>query len=406
MKSQKFSVDGLFDDLLMEVLVRLPVKQLIGCKSVSKTWLSVITSPTFIKAHLHRSITDKGDDETLITQLFVPKEDEEEDGVDYYGPFGLVKLRAEEVVVDLNYPYSQGEFSFQPQEAVLVASDCGIACVSIFVRTPHDEGYDQFVFENKVYLWNPATKQSKLIPLHEHDGFRRCVFGFGVDTMDLDCKIVSVASHCTPFSTIVNSSVYSANSNSWRKIEVEPTDVPKKEKFDLCLHGFILCIGYKGLMAFNLEAEAFVCGVELPVHGDGKSTITDDLNNIQGVIIEFHDSIAVMTISNYDQPSNRYFNLWTLDDEACLRGDEIEASWTKMLSIDVGLPIRSVLGYYNRRDFMLEDESGEWFLYKSDEENYRIAPIYMDPHQVFKYVESLIPIPGSRQVRTDREEDN
>ncbi|XP_063950130.1 F-box protein CPR1-like [Daucus carota subsp. sativus] len=404
MKTQKFSLDGLLDDLLMEVLVRLPVKHLIGCKLVSKTWLSVISSPTFIKAHLHRSITAKGDDETLITHLFVPKEDEEDDGVDYYGPFGLVELGAEEVVADLKYPYSQGdEFSFQPQEAVLVASDCGIACVSIFVRTPHDEGY-QFVFENKVYLWNPATKQSKLIPLHEHDGFRRCAFGFGVDTMDLDCKIVSVASHCTPFSTIVKSSVYSAKSNSWREIEV--TDVPKKEKFDLCLHGFILCIGYKGLMAFNLEAEAFVCGVELPVIGDGKSTITDDLNDIQGVIIDFNDSIAV-AISNYDQPSNTYFNLWTLVDEACLRADEIEASWTKMLSIDVGLPISSVLGYYNRRDFMLEDERGEWFLYKSDEENHRIAPIYMDPHQVFKYAESLIPIPGSKQVRwTNREEDN
>ncbi|XP_063950131.1 uncharacterized protein LOC135152896 [Daucus carota subsp. sativus] len=401
MKTQKFSLDRLSDDLLIEVLVRLPVKQLIGCKLVSKTWLSVITSPTFIKSHLNRSIKAKGDDETLITRLFVRKEveeDEEDDGLNEYGPFGLVKLGAD-VVADLKYPYSQGEyFLFQPAKAVLVASDCGIACVSVLVRIPYT-----FLVENMVYLWNPATKQSKLIPLHEHDGFRRCAFGFSVDTMDLDCKIVCVASqYCKPFGTIVKSSVYSAKSNSWREIEVEPTDVPNKEKFDLCLHGFILCIGDEGMMAFDLEAEVFVCGVELPdVFGDG--TIPDYLINILAVITDFNDSIAV-TISNFCDTD---FSLWTLDDEACLRGDEVEASWTKMLSIDVGLPISSVLGYYNRRDFMLKDESCEWFLYNSEEENYRYPLIYMDARQVFKYAESLIPIPGSKQVRwTDHEEDN
>lgn len=44
--------DILTDDLITEVLVRLPVKSLLRCKSVSEPWLSLISNPNFIISHV------------------------------------------------------------------------------------------------------------------------------------------------------------------------------------------------------------------------------------------------------------------------------------------------------------------------------------------------------------------
>ncbi|XP_076893334.1 F-box/kelch-repeat protein At2g43270-like [Bidens hawaiensis] len=43
-------------DVVEQILVRLDVKDLIRYKSVCKSWLSVISSPRFIKAHLNHNI--------------------------------------------------------------------------------------------------------------------------------------------------------------------------------------------------------------------------------------------------------------------------------------------------------------------------------------------------------------
>jgi hypothetical protein len=46
------------DELMSEILVRLPVKSLLPFKSVCKTWHSTISSRSFISTHLQRSMSD------------------------------------------------------------------------------------------------------------------------------------------------------------------------------------------------------------------------------------------------------------------------------------------------------------------------------------------------------------
>jgi hypothetical protein len=43
------------EDLSMEILSRLPVKSLICCKCISKSWYAVVTYPSFITKHLKTS---------------------------------------------------------------------------------------------------------------------------------------------------------------------------------------------------------------------------------------------------------------------------------------------------------------------------------------------------------------
>lgn len=49
-------------------------------------------------------------------------------------------------------------------------------------------------------------------------------------------------------------------------------------------------------------------------------------------------------------------NIWTLNDDACLRGGGVEASWILLCSVDtVGLADTTMIihGYFSKRDLLL-----------------------------------------------------
>lgn len=72
---------------------------------MSKTWFPLISSPNIIKSYLRCSITVKKEDETLIAHLFDDEEDEEDEQLYNYGPFGLIKLGYEEILADLKFEH-------------------------------------------------------------------------------------------------------------------------------------------------------------------------------------------------------------------------------------------------------------------------------------------------------------
>ena len=45
----------LLEELVIEILLRLPVKSLLRFKSVSKAWQAIISDPSFICSHLRQS---------------------------------------------------------------------------------------------------------------------------------------------------------------------------------------------------------------------------------------------------------------------------------------------------------------------------------------------------------------
>ncbi|XP_042515312.1 F-box protein CPR1-like [Macadamia integrifolia] len=50
------SSKNLPEDLIIDILSRLPVKSLLRFRCVSKPWCTLITDPSFIKMHLNRSL--------------------------------------------------------------------------------------------------------------------------------------------------------------------------------------------------------------------------------------------------------------------------------------------------------------------------------------------------------------
>ncbi|XP_074338103.1 uncharacterized protein LOC141675289 [Apium graveolens] len=145
-------------------------------------------------------------------------------------------------------------------------------------------------------------------------------------------------------------------------------------------------------MAFNLNKEVFVRDIELPV-----SCICYDAR-----IADFKDSISVI-ISKCEELGET-IKLWTLDDETCLHGGGVKASWTLKLSIDVGERFDCVQGCFNS-EFLLA--TAGHFSYNSDNKvgRYIRPDPYFSYDEVFKYRESLLSVPGSNLVEWSSDED-
>ncbi|KAK1392879.1 hypothetical protein POM88_011935 [Heracleum sosnowskyi] len=384
------SIDILTQDLITQILVKLPVKTLLCCKSVSKPWLSLISSSDFIISHLKHTVTNPGG----ADQAFIVHE------YDDYSMYSL-NLDAPQPKAPLGFPYSQGDYPFEPDYKI-VGSYNGIVCVSISncERERKLIDFDWFCnssyYRNNpsTYIWNPATKQSKLVPPHNiRENVKSLSFGFGFDVKGNDFKVLRVISS---FDEPFCAEVYSANANVWRKIDPRPTDYPEYDEFDVCVNGFLCCEGLYGMMAFDLHKEVFTCGIHpLPAR------------SFNSTFIDFKGSIGIITSKGYE--SNAY-NLWTLDDEACLHGGGVNASWTPRLSIDVDYPSPyppHVYGCFDSGEFLLCAGSGTYLLQNSNNKEPRNVPLLNTiGRRLIKYNGSMVSITGSKQVHWNAQEND
>ncbi|KAK1377712.1 hypothetical protein POM88_024456 [Heracleum sosnowskyi] len=355
------SGDMLTEDLIYEILLRLPVKSLLCFKAVSKYWCSLIRSPSFIKSHL--SITRPGDDETLIVV-------EHHDDLS----FSLLHLGCCKIAADLKSPFSEGELPSRDPYVEIVGSANGIVCVSSCDV--------QFSFLKCTYLWNPATKEKKLIPPHTTpDGKQNynVPSGIGFDPIDNDFKVV----------THNHDAVYSANMNAWRAIPSNSVISSLRISFGVWVDRFLCWTTIRGgFTALDLNKEVFNFFTELP-------------NRFKyGHIAKFNNSIVV--INNEDEGYNKRggeFSLWMLDDVECLSGGGAEASWTPMLTVNVDVRITVLYAqqYFNTGNLLISC-GGSWYLYNTDTKENKKLPVSETWGHIFMYKESLVSIAGFKHV--------
>ncbi|KAM7473292.1 hypothetical protein LguiB_020535 [Lonicera macranthoides] len=153
-------------ELLTEILTRLPVKTLLICTSVSKSWYSLITSPLFITAH---QLNNRNNPAPLLLlrqeySFNLKRQCSLHYDIDTFEEF-----------VELDLPHITKENCF-----IRIADTCnGLVCF-----------YD--LRENNVALWNPSLKKSIILPkpcaVRESGAFYN--IGFGIDPISNDYKIV------------------------------------------------------------------------------------------------------------------------------------------------------------------------------------------------------------------------
>ncbi|XP_059316057.1 F-box/kelch-repeat protein At3g23880-like [Lycium ferocissimum] len=182
-------------EVIFEILLRLPLKSILKFKSVSKSWLFLLSSPQFINTHLNFSRKD------FPHRLLILDRDQilSKKKCALYSP---VSKKNSAVCVDLDYPVKSRGCNI-PQ---FIGSCDGLVCLLV---------------ENSLILWNPSTRKWKEIPKEETHQMSQdyyCTYGFGYDKYNDDYKLVLLYS-----SKIKNTGsevkVYSLRTNSWKKIK-------------------------------------------------------------------------------------------------------------------------------------------------------------------------------------------
>jgi hypothetical protein len=187
----------LCEDLMMEILSRLPVKTLLRFRCISKSLKSLISNPPFVKLHLQRSQKNIN----LLLKFTY-----------YLRTFSLVNNSLSTIVEDF-------DFGSKLKSKFKVVGSCnGLVCLVA------EYSFKRSCTRYLVCLWNPSTnsKSYKVRSVHSKNICRPFpMFGFGYDSLSDNYKVIIVhfknSKNYVSIESEVN--VYDKRRNCWKSIQ-------------------------------------------------------------------------------------------------------------------------------------------------------------------------------------------
>ncbi|KAL7160955.1 hypothetical protein ACSBR2_041579 [Camellia fascicularis] len=216
------------DEIMVEILQRLPAKSLIKFRSVSKSWCSLITNPNFINTHLTHSLTSntyKNSYDNLPLMIVRQCVSTTHTRTEHYKLF-IDSEDSFDECKELEFPIKSRRLHF----FFAIGSVKGLFCL-------HEQ--------DRYFLWNPSIRKSMAMPkptvktsMHSH--------GFGFDPRTNDYKLVRIAdfypTKLPNQEPTTHIEVYSLNAGSWKMSSTGRNSYPDG-----------ITIGYSGRFAAYLE---------------------------------------------------------------------------------------------------------------------------------------------------------
>ncbi|KAJ6362213.1 hypothetical protein OIU78_002592 [Salix suchowensis] len=349
------------EDVVIEILSRLPVKNLLRCKCVCKSWHAIITSPNFISKHL-RNYYDKSDSDCLLVQNCVSQA----------GELESLELLLDETPRVLSYD----SLHMMPFHSPFL---CG-PCDGIF--------YMYRYYSDFRALWNPAINELRYLPPipNPPSSFSYSpqydAYGFGLHPVTKDYEVVALKDlwrekeeergRRYPLRVFV----YSSSTDSWRHWgDLSRYYNLQNNKCYICMDGVFFWLGSyeisgispEVIISFDMATE--ICQeIQQPDYcrssNDSKSLAT------------YHDSLALVVLQEM------FLHMWTLN----------EGCWIKKVSIGPLPQISRPIGHWKSNKLILVSVSGELIL--CDPSTQEISDLeFIGCSQcvgVFDYKESLV----------------
>ncbi|XP_071715244.1 F-box/kelch-repeat protein At3g06240-like [Rutidosis leptorrhynchoides] len=274
---QNHTTSFLCEDLIVEIIIRLPPKSLLQFRCLSKTWCSRITSSDFIRNHALRSL--KTPNKVIVRQRILCQRQN-----------GVI------LISTMLYPeekmYSGLKIKFPCSDFTIIGSCNGIICLK------NEDG--------ATILWNLSIGRKLTIPQtilwNLSIIYGNIAIGFGFDSIMNDYKIIGIPFLKQDGATTQKSFVYSMKTNSWSLI-ISPAllfSYVKVMTFPYIingeLHWLLKCESNKNdgkyhycIMTFNLSTHVFGV-IKLPE----PSGVAVQLTNVKG-------SLAVISHQNNDK---------------------------------------------------------------------------------------------------------
>uniref|UniRef100_A0A0A8YXK2 F-box domain-containing protein n=1 Tax=Arundo donax TaxID=35708 RepID=A0A0A8YXK2_ARUDO len=250
---RRSSVPEISEELVLEILLRLPVKTLARFKSVCKAWHAIIANPCFIRMHLQQSSSKHEQEPSfLITPHTLNKVIEDEAWPSTFS--NKVPL----------YLWQEG----QDSACLMHKTDFHGEFGSVYPMS-HCDGLVMFPTDTKVYVFNPATSDVLKLPDAQKDveGFQSV--GLGLDPRTNTYKVVRFFYRKICFSTGTYDAgmevcTIGGDDSYWRETINHPPyplqpHTPKYFKGSLYWHIFkqLLRSSPQGFLRFHFEDESF-----------------------------------------------------------------------------------------------------------------------------------------------------
>lgn len=320
---------GVFhEDLLQEILVRLPARSLLKFRCVSRSWYSLITSSRFIVAHVCHN--NKAKNHHVLLRTF----NQADRQVGYKLCHDNENL---DEILTINCPF----VSLRNKFLRMVGCVNGLVCLSDDVVEVMDT----------VIIWNPVIRRFLALPKLELDvdstDLGRSVLGFGHDSFKNDYKVIRIAYRKNPdFEACQNEAsiaIFRISSHCWEVTGA--ASVPLLDTRQAYVNGIIHWLAYNKLVVgFDMKNEAF-SDMMLP-------ETLQNANISDLTIASWCDLLAVF--------QNGYWSgtlsLWVMKDYG------VPSTWVKQFVIESYVIVRSLR---SNECVILENIGGKLVLFDS-----------------------------------------
>ncbi|GJN19269.1 hypothetical protein PR202_gb06525 [Eleusine coracana subsp. coracana] len=269
---------GLLDEIVIEILIRLPVKSLVRFKSVSRTWRALISSEFFIRAHLEQSssASSKQRGPSFLVTLHALPHPGETQPTPFSTHFRFYQWR----------PGGTGgdDIANNKQAAAPLVYETDLVG-NQYSRLrrffAHCDGLVLAPTDAKLYLFNPATRDAVALPNNDgilplqRGGYFPYAAGLGLDPKTGKYKVVRLFYRWLDYSNRtyrLGMEVFTVGEESgggaWREMATDPPYSVDPWQTAVTVKGFMFwhmdrTRGDRGLLRLGLADEKFRV-VELP----------------------------------------------------------------------------------------------------------------------------------------------
>ncbi|XP_021775654.1 F-box protein At5g49610-like [Chenopodium quinoa] len=215
---------SLSDDVLIEILKRLPLKSLVRFICICKSWFSLLTSPSFMS--ILAAFNSKKSQKFLLFKEPIYLHCKANHTM--FFAYDSDNLTRE---FDRVFPFTRSHF--------VVSSADGLLCLYNF--------YDKHQNKSPLILWNPSIKKHRVVdvpPIEVQNtagGFPKLIFGFGFDSCSCSYKVVRVSYSIRYTGNCFLSEVYSISDGEWSCLGLTkvPYSITTIRWRGMCLNGVV-----------------------------------------------------------------------------------------------------------------------------------------------------------------------
>lgn len=368
-------------ELLEDILSRVPYKSLSRFKCVCKYWYALFTNPIFLSRHLSNFMKNHNFGDSVLLRLSFPT-------IFGHGNenYKLLSLSSKESsAVDTLIPkINMLSTKFQ------ISGHCnGILCLSVRYWPRSKE----------VILYNPATREFKCLPdsVMRSKSSVALAVGMGHDPRTDDFKVVRIWSVDTGVYTTNRVEEYALSTDSWTRLyNSNARDfLFGDDSFALYFKGTYYWLasqrGHKSsiILGMNIGDEVFH-KVSVPGHVDISKP------DGRSLAVWKEESISLICCSCFGL--NTWIDIWVME------GFGAEGCWTQMYSISTASVLEEPkpLVFWKGNELLLEMCSGEIKSYNVDTEEIKSVKIEGYPvrhsSQAVNYVATLVSIKGDNYL--------